>query len=322
MGKKSWVWGLIFFILLIILIVIIIINIIPIITPILVPRIPEENGSISIYFCPRQNCSFYLVQELEYSKEAECALYDVDLPEVKNVLQDKNIPLVIDEDNFYGYGKKIVESGLMHNKFCVLDNGIITGSFNPTFNDNYKNNNNMLVIESGVLRQNYYTEFNELNNDENNLKNKNTKVIINGILAENYFCPDDNCQEQVLRTLYGAKNEIRFMVFSFTDDRIGDLLVEKFVSGVSVIGIMDKSQANDYDEYDKLLRNGINVSWDKNPAKLHHKVFIIDGKTVITGSYNPTKNGNENNDENILIIHDENIAKMYLEEWDYISTNY
>jgi phosphatidylserine/phosphatidylglycerophosphate/cardiolipin synthase-like enzyme len=51
---------------------------------------------------------------------------------------------------------------------------------------------------------------------------------------------------------------------------------------------------------------------------MHHKVFIIDGKTVITGSMNPTAGGNERNDENVLIIEDEGIAGLYLEEFEKV----
>ncbi len=55
---------------------------------------------------------------------------------------------------------------------------------------------------------------------------------------------------------------------------------------------------------------------------MHHKVFIIDEKIVITGSYNPTKNANENNDENLLIIHDKKIAEKYLEEFNYVYSDH
>lgn len=51
---------------------------------------------------------------------------------------------------------------------------------------------------------------------------------------------------------------------------------------------------------------------------MHHKVFIIDGKTVVTGSFNPTAGGNTRNDENILIIEDEEIAELFLEEFDKV----
>jgi len=51
---------------------------------------------------------------------------------------------------------------------------------------------------------------------------------------------------------------------------------------------------------------------------MHHKVFIIDNETVATGSYNPTESGNSRNDENLLIIHDKEIASAYLEEFQRI----
>jgi phosphatidylserine/phosphatidylglycerophosphate/cardiolipin synthase-like enzyme len=65
---------------------------------------------------------------------------------------------------------------------------------------------------------------------------------------------------------------------------------------------------------------GIDVIWDENPKTMHHKFFIIDNTTTITGSYNPTKHANTANDENILIIHNENISNAYVNEfyemWD------
>ncbi len=35
---------------------------------------------------------------------------------------------------------------------------------------------------------------------------------------------------------------------------------------------------------------------------MHHKVIIIDDRTVITGSFNFSRNANRKNDENTLII--------------------
>ena len=48
------------------------------------------------------------------------------------------------------------------------------------------------------------------------------------------------------------------------------------------------------------------------------KVFIIDESTVIFGSYNPSKNGNERNDENLLIIHDERLAEAFSVEFSRV----
>jgi phosphatidylserine/phosphatidylglycerophosphate/cardiolipin synthase-like enzyme len=77
---------------------------------------------------------------------------------------------------------------------------------------------------------------------------------------------------------------------------------------------LDSSQnkKSNFSEYPKLLSAGINVSlYGTGKKLLHSKVFVIDSKIVITGSYNPTSNGDTVNDENILIIYNEEIAKEY-----------
>ena len=69
-------------------------------------------------------------------------------------------------------------------------------------------------------------------------------------------------------------------------------------------------------QYQRLKDFGIDVKKDKNKKTMHHKVFIIDNKTVITGSMNPTGSGNYRNDENLVIIHNKEIADKFLEEFD------
>jgi hypothetical protein len=44
--------------------------------------------------------------------------------------------------------------------------------------------------------------------------------------------------------------------------------------------------------------------------------FTGDGETVITGSFNFTKAAEENNAENLLIIHDGKLASLYIKNWE------
>ena len=53
---------------------------------------------------------------------------------------------------------------------------------------------------------------------------------------------------------------------------------------------------------------------DAEHAIAHNKVMIIDGETVITGSFNFTKAAEENNAENLLIIHDKKLNIFQLLE--------
>lgn len=43
--------------------------------------------------------------------------------------------------------------------------------------------------------------------------------------------------------------------------------------------------------------------------------MIIDGKEVITGSFNFTKAAQNKNAENVLIIRDPSLAKRYMDNW-------
>ena len=133
--------------------------------------------------------------------------------------------------------------------------------------------------------------------------------------VEVYFCPADNCQAHAVKALQNAEQSIYFMTYSFTDSKIADVIAEKSRE-IDVMGLMERQRANSLgNKYHFFIDNGVDARLDKNRAIMHNKVFIIDEKTVITGSYNPTKNGNENNNENMVIIKDRKIAQKYVEEF-------
>ncbi|MBU0536162.1 MAG: hypothetical protein KKE20_04305, partial [Nanoarchaeota archaeon] len=277
--------------------------------------IPKELGKEPFaLFCPRENCAHNLVYLINHSSKVHCAFFDLDVPEIIDALERQNASVVVDADNYKMVEgkltnlKKDTRTAFMHNKFCILDDEVVwTGSFNPTVNGDTKNNNNVIVISSEYLAENYEAEFKELWNGEFGKGEavKNPVVEVSGIRIENYFCPEDWCANKVLKALSYANESIYFMTFSFTHEQIGDLLVKRHSEGIEVKGLFEKSQNSQYSQARKLNESGIEVMLDTNPAAMHHKVFIIDKKIVVTGSFNPTKNGDTKNDENIMIIYDE-----------------
>ncbi len=150
-------------------------------------------------------------------------------------------------------------------------------------------------------------------------------ILISGCITgevvkypEIYFCPRDDCKSAVVYNLNKAEHSIYFLSYSFTDGDIADLLIKKSKE-IDVKGVFEKRGiTSKYSQFKKLKENGIKVKFDKNKNLMHHKIFIIDNETVITGSINPTKNGFFANNENILIIHDKKVAEEYLEEFDRI----
>ena len=60
------------------------------------------------------------------------------------------------------------------------------------------------------------------------------------------------------------------------------------------------------------------VEVDGNKYTMHHKVIVIDESTVITGSFNFTKSADQENDDNVLVIHNPDLAKLYLQEFERV----
>jgi len=279
---------------------------------------------MQVYFCPQDNCQSHLIKQIESAKKTiHCAFFDLDLINVSKALAKKSktidVKVIIDKDNEQKNIKGIktdTSRHFMHNKFCIFDHKkILTGSFNPTERGNFKNNNNIIIIESKYLAQNYEDEFDELWNGTFNTGSvvRYPIMFINNRKIENYFCPEDKCSEKIIPILSNAKKSIYFMTFSFTHEEIADAILYR---NIDIKGVFEKMQAGSkYSQYHRFNGFGLDVIKDNNPANMHHKVFIIDEKIVITGSFNPSKNADNNNDENILIIHDPAIAKKYVEEF-------
>lgn len=289
--------------------------------------IPEENGNISVVFCPGEVCQEAFVREIRPADSSvHCAFFDLDLPPLISLIEQKSqeleVKLVIDHNNYADELNKpyVVwdnNNQYSHNKFCIIDGQkVLTGSTNPTENGVFKNNNNLLVINSRFLAKNYENEFQELYNKEfgKGQKNKYPLIIFNNYELENYFCPEDMCKDNIVSELEKAKESIYFMTFSFTHPEISGAILAK--KDLDVRGIFERRQNSRYSQINVLNETFGTMKWDKNSATMHHKVFIIDNKTVITGSMNPSKNGDTNNDENILIIRQPEIVEKFVKEFE------
>ena len=80
--------------------------------------------------------------------------------------------------------------------------------------------------------------------------------------------------------------------------------------------ILDKSQRTEkYSSADFLAHAGIPTRIDAAHSIAHNKIMIIDGETVITGSFNFTKAAEQRNAENLLVIRDRTLAERYEANW-------
>ncbi len=274
----------------------------------------------------------------------DVATYDLDLWSVRDALLDAHrrgvsVRMVTDSDNLdESEIQDLIEAGipvlgdrregLMHNKFIVIDGqDVWTGSMNLTINSAYRNNDNLIHIHSPELGQDYATEFKEMFVDDrfgigSPANTPFPRLSIDGSQVEVYFAPEDGAEKRIVQLIQAADHSIKFMAFSFTSDKIAQAMLQRAQAGVSVSGIFEEEQTNSNQggEFDKLREAGLDVHTDGNPRNMHHKVIIIDDRIVLTGSYNFTNNAERKNDENLLIIHDADLAALYLDEFEKVKT--
>lgn len=267
----------------------------------------EEHFNYTLLFCRSDSCLNELLNLINNSQEAECALYNAD-ESVLQLLQQKNFAAIVDR-NAKTYGTTAIKrnsTALMHNKFCVFDKRIVwTGSFNPTKREAL---NDVMIINSTLLAKNYIEEFNELKGNSSR-KTAIKAIMLNTTLVESYFCPEDNCIEALQEKLAEANSSIYFATYSFTHPKIANELIIKNSEWVEVKGIIENSGENS--QLTALQLNNVSAAKDASKKLMHHKFFVIDESVVITGSFNPTRNADTRNDENMLVIHNREVAAAY-----------
>jgi phosphatidylserine/phosphatidylglycerophosphate/cardiolipin synthase-like enzyme len=133
---------------------------------------------------------------------------------------------------------------------------------------------------------------------------------------QTFFSPAGGCTEAVVSNLNHATNNVLVQAYSFTSAPIAKALVDAKKRGVNVQVILDKSQRTEkYSEADFLLHEGVPTFIDAKHAIAHNKIMVIDGTTVLTGSFNFTKAAESNNAENLLVIQDSELAGKYMANW-------
>lgn len=272
----------------------------------------------------------------------DVATYQLDLPGVVQALLDAKkrgavVRIVTDQKIFNDVKenqsfKELQSSGIpivagnpkaiMHNKFVVVDKQAVwMGAWNFTLNDTYRNDNNGIVIHSAELARNYTVTFEKMFNDKKfgaarASGGTTPRLTIGGSAVENYFAPEDRVAEKIVARIRQAARTIDFMAFAFTDDQIGAAILERAKGGVVVRGVFELTGSDtSASEYGKLKQAGLDVRLDGNSFAMHHKVFIVDGKTVIFGSFNFSQNAEEENDENLVIIDDIALAQSFAVEF-------
>jgi phosphatidylserine/phosphatidylglycerophosphate/cardiolipin synthase-like enzyme len=229
------------------------------------------------------------------------------------VLKAAGIPIIDDK-----------RGALMHDKFWLFDGQIVwTGSTNVTVSGMFEQNNNVIVVHSPDLAAIYERQFEDMWAGKFNAKAPSTvdqqSLTIDGTPIQILFSPEDKAISHIVPYIQKATSSIRFMAFTFTQDSLGGAMIERKKNGVDVQGVFESTGSDtEFSEMIPLYCAKAPVRKDGNPAFMHHKVIVIDEHIVITGSLNFTDNADQQNNENVIIIDNADIAKLYLQDFQKV----
>ncbi|WP_417882369.1 phospholipase D-like domain-containing protein [Xanthomarina gelatinilytica] len=109
----------------------------------------------------------------------------------------------------------------------------------------------------------------------------------------------ENIRERIIETLDNCEFELKIAVAWFTDTKLLSKVEELSRKGVKVKIIIDDDHINQKQLFEDLYYNEAEIFLSKK--LMHNKFCVIDGKTVINGSYNWTYSASSN-EENINVV--------------------
>ncbi|MFM2228028.1 MAG: hypothetical protein RL664_1371 [Bacteroidota bacterium] len=234
-------------------------------------------------------------------------------------------------------------TGIMHNKFIVVDpdsaanSWVFTGSTNWTDNNMYNDFNNIIIFQDQSIARGYRMEFEEMwggsgaqPGNPNGVfgadKTNNTPLQYvlgpDNIKVESYFSPTDNANGAIIKTMQTTDVNLDYAILAFTRADIADAIIaEDDLFLVLVRGMMEQT-SDPASEFAYLQAAGQDIrSHEGISYDLHHKYCIVDHSTldsdptVLTGSHNWSSAAQTTNDENTVVVHDARIANLYLQEF-------
>lgn len=241
-------------------------------------------------------------------------------------------------------------SGIQHNKFAVVDNRyVFTGTGNLSDTDMERNNNNWYIIESPEMAEYYKLEFMQMYYGlfaaKKRPRSLNNTFVVNNYPVEVYFSPyqGQDAMDRLIELVNSAEHSVHYMIFAHTHDELASAMIYAARQrNIPVYGIHDNTFVVGVSEeapriYSAAINNdgsfhptGPFPRWDGNentkirgnPAhggKMHCKTLIIDAGTpkakMATGSFNWSNNAINNNDENMIVIHNPKIANAIFEQF-------
>ncbi len=137
---------------------------------------------------------------------------------------------------------------------------------------------------------------------------------------EVYFSPDDQPQHKLLSLINNSSKNIKIAIYTFTNTKLANALIEAKNRGVNIEIVADKSTlSGKFTQINKLASHNIPIhifppeDHHSHVPLMHNKFALFESnkKILCTGSLNWTKSACKRNRENIIILENDNIYRKY-----------
>lgn len=219
------------------------------------------------------------------------------------------------------------DNKIFHHKFALRDirlyddgpkrgkaPALLTGSANFTETDCHKNLNHLFIFRHEDLEEDFAQEFREAWAGEfgrGRLGEPPKTRDFDGVPVKVLFAPDHGPEAEVVKQMLKCPKggRIDFAMFTFMgSSAIDDAMIVLAGADRTIRGVLDRQQGTSKYAASRWLKEaGVEVlvplkQSESGIRKLHHKLAVIDGSTVIGGSFNYSQPATLYNDEALLVL--------------------
>ncbi|MCX5839361.1 MAG: phospholipase D-like domain-containing protein [Deltaproteobacteria bacterium] len=132
------------------------------------------------------------------------------------------------------------------------------------------------------------------------------------------FSPKGGTSNELARLIKVAKKEITAAAYAFSSKYLGQALSAALKRGVKIRVLLDRENARKAYSIDEWLAGeGIDVRFiEVAGGSMHHKFILIDGKILMTGSYNFTNESEFRNHEAAIFTNNKALIQSFAAEFD------
>ncbi|HKB40581.1 MAG TPA: phospholipase D-like domain-containing protein [Gemmataceae bacterium] len=118
-----------------------------------------------------------------------------------------------------------------------------------------------------------------------------------------YFSPKGGCTDAVVRELKRARKEILILARAFSSEPLAKALLDAKLRGVRVELLFDRRNEKDStSDLHLFAQQGLAPLLDMQSTSAHNSVILIDSRVLLTGSFDFTRQAEEEHADNLLVV--------------------